>query len=352
MHCVWMAASILYYEATLTVSFKNPAVSTGHLHVASQLFGTIDGVTISSRQVELVAVAVMTAYTALSVPAYQVLLQAAAETGYDVFVLGLLPVLKLLMRNLISRMDDMMPETVTFTVDFFNAFYIATSMQNASSTTTVIVIVAADLVNTASALKSLHVRTSSLMRQLGAEDAVPHLPDLLEKALSLCRHCDKFNSVERAQLQFRSCNPYRLSPENRDLLDRLDKPAGCHPPTKIRSFGRLGRSSTADKPTTRAEQSAISKPPRHSKELCEVLEILFTSECLVLSEYLEAFVSVLYANYVVAMVRLPSAKYHSELAGIMTLDHRIMLRKHLCNIVKVGGVVRSAASSEFGCPHR
>ncbi|KAG7379788.1 hypothetical protein PHYPSEUDO_008130 [Phytophthora pseudosyringae] len=380
--------------------------------IVIQLKHLVGGVAISSRQVGLVAVAVMAAYTALSVaiaanvffpipfmtitmtlpflvlvicffrlsvggraihevvtrreqllrftlflsaqtfmsvmyPAYQALFQAASETGYELFVVGLLPVLKLLMRNLIaqcfSRMDDMMPEAVIFTVDFFNAFYIATSMQNASSTTTVVVIVAADLLHTALALQSVHRRTSSLMSQLceklGTDGDVPHLPDLLEKSRSLCRHCNEFNSNERAQLQLRSCIPYRLSPENRHLLDRLDKPAGCHLPAKGRLLCRLKRNSTADKPTwpcgsrrsnvihplvekndeqtrTAAEQDAIVNSPRHAKQLREVLEILFTSECLVLSEYLEAFVPILYANYVVAMVRLPSAKYHSELAGI------------------------------------
>lgn len=35
-----------------------------------------------------------------------------------------------------------------------------------------------------------------------------------------------------------------------------------------------------------------------------------------LSEYLESVVPVLYANYIVVMVRLPSARYHLEMDGI------------------------------------
>lgn len=93
-------------------------------------------------------------------PAHQALFQAVADSGLEILVIALLPILKIILKNIVSlsfyRMQDLMPEGVIFTVDFFNAFYTATSMQNASSTTTVIVIMAVDLFNTVLAMDSLH----------------------------------------------------------------------------------------------------------------------------------------------------------------------------------------------------
>jgi hypothetical protein len=50
--------------------------------------------------------------------------------------------------------------------------------------------------------------------------------------------------------------------------------------------------------------------------LQEALEALFTAECLVLAEYLETFIPILYANYILVVVHLPSAKYHQEMQGL------------------------------------
>ncbi|ETL81653.1 hypothetical protein L917_18072 [Phytophthora nicotianae] len=52
--------------------------------------------------------------------------------------------------------------------------------------------------------------------------------------------------------------------------------------------------------------------------LYESLEVLFTAECLILTEYLETFVPVLYGTYILVMVHLPSAQYHTEMEGVTT----------------------------------
>jgi hypothetical protein len=53
-----------------------------------------------------------------------------------------------------------------------------------------------------------------------------------------------------------------------------------------------------------------------SNLLRDTLANLFTTECHLLSEYLESVVPFLYANFIRVMVYLPSARYHSEMAGI------------------------------------
>ncbi|RLN37438.1 hypothetical protein BBJ28_00025981, partial [Nothophytophthora sp. Chile5] len=151
-------------------------------------------------------------------PVYQVLFNAAVDTSYELPAILLLPVIKLIMKNLaylsMTHLEDMVPENIVFTVEFFNAMYLATSMQRASSTITVATIMAIDF-------------TQAGMALYGAETVATH-----------------------------------------------------------------------------------------SEILGETLATLFTSECIVLTEYLESVIPIFYASFMLIMVHLPSAQYHTELAGI------------------------------------
>ncbi|ETM56503.1 hypothetical protein L914_00537 [Phytophthora nicotianae] len=53
-----------------------------------------------------------------------------------------------------------------------------------------------------------------------------------------------------------------------------------------------------------------------SDVLQEALEILFTAECLILTEYVEIIVPVLYGIFIFTMTHLPSAQYHAEMVGV------------------------------------
>ncbi|KAE9238246.1 hypothetical protein PF002_g10699 [Phytophthora fragariae] len=63
-------------------------------------------------------------------PIYEVLFVAASNTHFELPVILLLPILKVLMKYLITLslapMEDMLPESVILTVDFFHAVYLAT----------------------------------------------------------------------------------------------------------------------------------------------------------------------------------------------------------------------------------
>ncbi|KAF4138074.1 hypothetical protein GN958_ATG12683 [Phytophthora infestans] len=267
----------------------------------------------------------LTAQTLMSVtyPAYQVLFKAAADAGYDLFVVALLPIVKLVMRNIValslSRMDDMMPEAVVFSVDFFNAFFIASSMQNASSTATVVIIMVVDLFHTFYALKNLQRRASSIMGKLHEDDQ-----KLLDVAYLLLR-TQKLESINIAHIQIHSCMTHRLSLESRTLLEDLDKATDRHQIPTSRLFEDLRRGSNIPQwPCVWRRKNTVQVRPINVKKreqlqaeakqrLDGALKVLFTAECLVLSEYLETFVPILYAIYIMAMVHLPSAKYHTEL---------------------------------------
>ncbi|KAG6960703.1 hypothetical protein JG688_00009471, partial [Phytophthora aleatoria] len=57
-------------------------------------------------------------------------------------------------------------------------------------------------------------------------------------------------------------------------------------------------------------------PTNRAIFLRETLEILFTTECLVLTAYVKTVIPLFYTSYVLVMVNLPNARYHTEISGI------------------------------------
>ncbi|KAG7386348.1 hypothetical protein PHYPSEUDO_000383 [Phytophthora pseudosyringae] len=104
---------------------------------------------------------------AVAYPVYQTLFHYARDTSYQLPVMLLLPILKLVLKNIMFRcvthMEDMMPEAVTFTVDFFNALYLTTNVESASSRSSVVIVVVIDIVQSFVVLYQLNQRTMSIM---------------------------------------------------------------------------------------------------------------------------------------------------------------------------------------------
>ncbi|KAG6617302.1 uncharacterized protein IUM83_02573 [Phytophthora cinnamomi] len=285
-------------------------------------------------------------------PFYQVLFHAAStKVGYQLAVLLLLPLIKSAMKNLVSltiaRMEDLVPEAVIFTVDFFNAVYLATSMQNATSTVTIATIMTVDVVQTAIALQDLSRRTDTIMERLKEVTGVsPTRKNVLDTALTLCRRTDTFTQQKRTYIRLTSCLPHELSAPSRALLYELQQHSNNSlissqpllPSTANASSGsvrtRLSQALQSLPATIKAACSSFasvrpaaavlppSLPPPDalseplSDALSESLRLLFTTECHVLSEYLEAAMPLLYGVFLLAMAQLPNAKFHTELEGV------------------------------------
>ncbi|GMF13204.1 unnamed protein product [Phytophthora lilii] len=109
------------------------------------------------------------AFMGTAYPAYQVLFSKANHTRYELPVLLLLPIFKLATKAILARAashkEEMIPEQVIFTVDFFDAFYLATFMQNLSSTTLILVLVL-DLSQTAIEIQELYQRIHNISRHI------------------------------------------------------------------------------------------------------------------------------------------------------------------------------------------
>ncbi|KAE9024733.1 hypothetical protein PR002_g11380 [Phytophthora rubi] len=136
--------------------------------------------------------------------------------------------------------------------------------------------------------------------------------------MTLCKCSDTFTQQNCTYIRLASCLPHALSASSRALLYELQQhpssssltlptPASTNAPTLRRQLKSLCSSSASVRP----EPATAS-----SDALSETLRLLFTTECLVLAEYLESVMPVLYGAFMLATVQLPNAQFHSELEGV------------------------------------
>ncbi|GMF38506.1 unnamed protein product [Phytophthora fragariaefolia] len=293
---------------------------------------------------------------------YEALFRYTKDSRYHLIVILLLPLLKVTAKTVVLRrikyMEDLVPEAVIFTVDYFNAIYIATCMQSATSAVAAMAITITDLWQTIFMLYGLHKRTVTIGGRLRAVVGNPHDIDLVEALCLLCRDPQKIKKQLRADIRVISCFPHKLSDYNTVLLEKLANFPSKHCSEEVHTRGPHSSTILAAKPKTfqrlqilcaRNRIGAIhpivpeqalssARSISSSKQLGlirkqslstsrqsvlqESLEVLFSMECLVATAYLEAVIPFAYSCYVVIMVFLPNARYHTEMTGITSENMR------------------------------
>ncbi|OWZ02928.1 hypothetical protein PHMEG_00025426 [Phytophthora megakarya] len=294
-------------------------------------------------------------------PVYEVLFRFSEGSRFQLLVILLLPIIKVLIKNIVLKCmvyaEDITPEAVIFTVDFFNAIYVATCMQSASSIYAIVTITVTDISQTLIMLYGLHCQTIKILprlfRMATSSQDKNCATDLLTALSVLCRDPDKFGKQTLTNVRKRSCFPHQLSAADASLLDVLstvNQPShltAVVPFRKNSNIVSLEENSTPRKlcfictrhrsnpihphPTTELVHLAVTAGVEENQPtekqnsqlrtpsesiLRESLEVIFTIECLVVTAYLEAIVPFFYTLYMLVMVYLPSAPYHTEMNGV------------------------------------
>ncbi|EGZ13025.1 hypothetical protein PHYSODRAFT_458816, partial [Phytophthora sojae] len=108
------------------------------------------------------------AIIAVIYPAFSSVFLRASSTNRAGLVL-LLPLIKLVMKNIVawasSHVEDCIPVIAVFSIEVFNALYVATCMQATKSTLATIVIISVDVLSGILAFRSLLGRTRALQEQ-------------------------------------------------------------------------------------------------------------------------------------------------------------------------------------------
>ncbi|KAF4149410.1 hypothetical protein GN958_ATG01382 [Phytophthora infestans] len=264
-------------------------------------------------------------------PVYEMLFNAAEGTPYQLPVILLLPVIKVALKNLVlhfaKALDDMAPVEVIFTADFFNAIYVATSIKSSTSLAAISAITITDLSQTFIMLYGLQRRTATILPRLRhGSDSTTSIDGVLSIMCVLCRNPE----VLRKQVH---TGIHQISAIDRSLLDSLEQSLGVESRTIIQPDSNNSSSPSPDNnsglsclrrifqqngihPITETMQSYAHTASSSATILLEALQILFTTECLVTTAYLEAFMPLFYSSYMVVMVHLPNVRYHLEMAKV------------------------------------
>ncbi|GMF37479.1 unnamed protein product [Phytophthora lilii] len=154
----------------------------------------------------------------------------------------------------------------------------------------------------------------------------------------VCRHLETGHRLSNRRIKVRSCIPHHLSGLSMAQLNRL----GGSTLHRLHYGGGVSLSSILPQENPgQARTIQLNLPASamtdHQQNLhvyeeenlrCassvgdssdileEALKALFTSECLILAEYLEFMIPSYYGSFVVVMVHLPSAQYHSEMIEV------------------------------------
>ncbi|GMF21050.1 unnamed protein product [Phytophthora lilii] len=315
-------------------------------------------------------------------PVYQLLFRTASTSDFVLPVILLLPVIKIIVKNILlhftHHLEDLTPEAVIFTVDFYNALYLATCMESASTLNTMLIFIVTDFAQTVTVLIGMHRRTATILKRLQESIGTTESGTVLRALSSMCHNLFIIEAQFRSGVHVRSCFKHKLDRDDRQLLYKLErlpvKPgidssriycwssakgtvSQTRKLTSLRfasfssSFTRLtsSRRSTTVQPIVQASATAKRKQGRvaggpdgiptnlieHANILRETLEVLYTTECLVLTAYLEAFIPLFYCTYMIFMVQMPNAQYHTELRSVTRQNVAYTARVILYNLAFV-----------------
>lgn len=302
----------------------------------------------------------------------------AIEAKYQNALVLALPLIKLVVKNAVSRsavhLEDYLPQTVVCLVEVFNTLYLTVCMQNAGSLLTALLIMLTDFVQGVWALRGVHKRTKVVQEMITAytkRRSLDHTDsskqvDFLRIVISICEHPMRLEVPELGHIRLRACLPHSyLSQHSIVVLELLEK-LNVYGDSSSSNYGAFRRrrslpksrslrsrrsnssvvpgtlESTSGAPSPRfvAERHSVSRlydsvnsagrtdsnqarlsnaAARHKTRLLfQTLQMLFHCEYLVLVEYVECFVPLLYVAYTLILSHLPNAAYYPSAPKHMT----------------------------------
>jgi len=264
-------------------------------------------------------------------------LYLAVSPHHQAGLVMLLPLMKIVMKNFVawssSHLEEFVPEVVVFSVEVFNALYVAICMQTAGSIAATTVILTFDAVNSVLSVRSIHYETEAIRKLQKRHRS----RGLLQNVIDICNHPGIFSNRESASISLRSPIRHQLSGEGSAILEGLVRrqslsvealpllaavSAAEAPPPTLKSYRARKPQSTvvpldiALAPVHEGEGSSALSESEQIEMVHETLKLLFHCEYLVLVEYIECVIPLLYAVYLSILSHLPNAKYYPHTADM------------------------------------
>lgn len=269
-------------------------------------------------------------------------------SNQPLIVLGL-PVIKFTMQQTVawasSYIGEYMPGITVFTVEVFNALYVAKCMQNAGSPITSILLIALDIFHGIRSFRRINSRMSQLSRLIGLK----HNSTLFQHVIATCRHPNVLSSASETlhDIRVRSPLQLQLSESGANVIHQLEqyqarpstealKASGptLIPPFQASGllFPQEGAAQLLKQPHSKnitspsqMQSLSLASTARKQELVHQALKLLFQCEYHALVEYIECVIPVVYTVYVAVLCQLPSSRYHPETMHLTTARIHIMV---------------------------
>ncbi|RLN87732.1 hypothetical protein BBJ28_00019039 [Nothophytophthora sp. Chile5] len=240
-------------------------------------------------------------------PPYFYIFTTLSSLGKMGFAL-LLPVIKLLMRNLFARtvvhLSDEMPEVVVFNSEVFNTLFVSYCMQNSPSIGTTLSVMGALLLQMVLSLRDVNIAVEvleQLGRQLERENVYQDHRDTVVKS-SVGGHVRTVLERAIALLQ-------QGTPANKRCEDQK--------PEQTAPMRQPGGASVQPAPQPTEERNDSRKRSSATLQYTQkVQQLLYLTEFLVLINYVGVIIPLIFTTYLGVMYRLPNRAYYSQLADL------------------------------------
>ncbi|KAG1708036.1 hypothetical protein DVH05_024721 [Phytophthora capsici] len=245
-------------------------------------------------------------------PPYYYVFTTLSKTGQTFFA-SLLPVIKLIMRNIFTltvvHLSDEMPEVVVFNSEVFNALFVSYCMQNSPSFGTTLMVTAALLAQLAMSLRDVNDavhRMDKIGRQLAHEDVynnlIPksstgiHILTCLERAEAmLIGQREALNGSNGKRV---SCSPRRSSiTKNSVTKESVENALEFEERGSIKPY-----SGARIQPAPQCADQLTARDPKDItatslQYVLEVRRLLYLTEFLVLINYVGVFIPLIFCKY-------------------------------------------------------
>ncbi|KAF4130262.1 hypothetical protein GN958_ATG20677 [Phytophthora infestans] len=262
-------------------------------------------------------------------PAYLYGFRSVSSTVQTIYVL-LLSIIKIATKNWISfflgTKDDLKPQAVILNIEVFNALYVASSMQNATSISTTMALTLVDFVLAWISIKDVN-------------DFLADITALLNKIPP--KHPLKTASFMKVALKMLE-EDAQLRADSALRLFSVRSPGPSSRPSRIRNLDPAVemnfQSSHHIFPTASilpklpsatfvtAATVAPFKPQTYNKPLRSLFstkqrmeyvqrtaQVLFTTEFIILIEFTEVIIPFIYSSYTIAMFQLPNRVFYPQI---------------------------------------
>ncbi|KAG7394296.1 hypothetical protein PHYBOEH_005408 [Phytophthora boehmeriae] len=299
----------------------------------------------------LVYTVITTVFTTLS-PTYQ-----------PVFSL-IIPGLKVVQKNILSRIlkdcDDTKPQVVIFNVEIFNALFISSCMQNAQSIATSITLITVDLMQAAISLYDLHCMVHEVqdtMIKIGVKtNRLIDVGALIMKRYPATANRQSLVNIRDLRGWEHSAIPIALmGPKVNQVAPHFHKDEPSPPTLKSGksqgpTIANVISTEKVDASTPPRTASVTTKnvaaaldsltPQEHHRVLKKALQVLFLTEFLLLIEFTEVLIPVLYSLYVLILYHWPNRRFYPQLASLTDAELRSIVGSILTyGVLELGSLV-------------